>query len=102
EDEMSLLKLIVEQFLAFAEAQALAHVPMYMKDWVEKLRIVLTMNQRSVLEDAGRISHALALQKASEEYEKYKAKQLDAEHLASLKELEQDLKNACPQVRTSE
>lgn len=54
------------------------------------------MNQRSVLEDAGRISHTLALQKASVEYEKYKAKQLDAEHLASIKELEQDLKNACP------
>lgn len=100
EDEMSLLKLIVEQFLAFAEAQALAHVPMYMKDWVEKLRIVLTMNQRSVLEDAGRISHALALQKATEEYEKYKKNQLDAEHLASLKELEHDLKNACPRSTT--
>lgn len=96
EDEINLLKLIVEQFLAFAEAQALAHVPMYMKDWVEKLRIVLTMNQRSVLEDAGRISHTLALQKASEEYEKYKSKQLDAEHLESLKELDHDLKRLSP------
>lgn len=96
EDEINLLKLIVEQFLAFAEAQALAHVPMYMKDWVEKLRVVLTMNQRSVLEDAGRISHALALQKASEEYEKYKMKQLDTEHLESLKELDRDLKKLMP------
>lgn len=92
EDEIKLLKLIVEQFLAFAEAQALAHVPMYMKDWVEKLRIVLSMNQRSILEDAGRISHELALQKANEEYEKYKAIQLDAKHLESLKELDRDLK----------
>ena len=92
EDEIKLLKLIVEQFLAFAEAQALAHIPMYMKDWVEKLRIVLSMNQRSILEDAGRISHELALQKANEEYEKYKAIQLDAKHLESLKELDRDLK----------
>lgn len=91
EDEIALLKLIVEQYLAFAEAQALAHVPMYMKDWVERLRMVLTMNQRSVLEDAGRISHELALQRANEEYEKYKTIQLDAKHLESLKELDRDL-----------
>ena len=57
EEEVGLLKLIVEQYLAFAEAQAMAHVPMYMRDWVERLRMVLTMNQRSILEDAGRISH---------------------------------------------
>jgi hypothetical protein len=34
EDEIRLLKLIVEQFLAFAEIQAMQHIPMYMKDWV--------------------------------------------------------------------
>ena len=64
EEEVGLLKLIVEQYLAFAEAQAMAHVPMYMADWVERLRMVLTMNQRSILEDAGRISHELAMEKA--------------------------------------
>lgn len=92
EEEVGLLKLIVEQYLAFAEAQAMAHVPMYMRDWVERLRMVLTMNQRSILEDAGRISHELALQKANEEYQKYQAKRLEEQHLESLKELESDLK----------
>ena len=92
EDEVGLLKLIVEQYLAFAEAQALAHVPMYMRDWVERLRMVLTMNQRSILEDAGRISHELAKQKANEEYQKYQAKRLEEQHVESLKELEADLK----------
>ena len=92
EEEVGLLKLIVEQYLAFAEAQALAHVPMYMRDWVDRLRMVLTMNQRSILEDAGRISHELALQKASEEYQKYQAKRLEEQHVESLKELEADLK----------
>ena len=92
EDEVGLLKLIVEQYLAFAEAQALAHVPMYMADWVERLRMVLTMNQRSILEDAGRISHELAKQKANEEYQKYQAKRLEEQHVESLKELEADLK----------
>ena len=92
EDEVGLLKLIVEQYLAFAEAQARAHVPMYMRDWVDRLRMVLTMNQRSILEDAGRISHELALQKANEEYAKYQAKQLAEAHLESLRELDADLK----------
>ena len=92
EDEVGLLKLIVEQYLAFAEAQALAHVPMYMRDWVDRLRMVLTMNQRSILEDAGRISHELAKQKANEEYKKYQAKRLEEQHVESLKELESDLK----------
>ena len=92
EEEVGLLKLIVEQYLAFAEAQAMAHVPMYMADWVERLRMVLTMNQRSILEDAGRISHELAKQKANEEYQKYQHQLKEEEHLQSLKELESDLK----------
>ena len=92
EEEVGLLKLIVEQYLAFAEAQAMAHVPMYMRDWEERLRMVLTMNQRSILEDAGRISHELAVQKANEEYQKYQHQLKEEEHLQSLKELESDLK----------
>ena len=92
EDEMKVLKLIVEQFLAFAEAQAVAHVPMYMKDWIEHLKMVLTMNRKSILEDAGRISHQMALQKADEEYSKYKHILRVAEHLESIKELNEDLK----------
>lgn len=96
EEEVGLLKLIVEQYLAFAEAQAMAHVPMYMRDWVERLRMVLTMNQRSILEDAGRISHELAVQKANEEYQTYQHQLKEEEHLQSLKELESDLKNLNP------
>ena len=92
EDEIKVLKLIVEQFLAFAEAQAIAHVPMYMKDWIEHLKMVLTMNRKSILEDAGRISHQMALHKADEEYAKYKHTLHVAEHLESIKELNEDLK----------
>ena len=92
EDEIKVLKLIVEQFLAFAEAQAIAHVPMYMKDWIEHLKMVLIMNRKSILEDAGRISHQMALQKADEEYSKYKHMLRVAEHLESIKELNEDLK----------
>ncbi len=92
EDEIRLLKLIVEQFLAFAEIQAMQHIPMYMKDWVERLKQVLSMNRQNILEHAGAISHDLALQKANNEYQKYKITQKQIERFESIKELEQDIK----------
>ena len=92
EEEIKMLKLIVEQFLAYAEAQALAHKPMYMCDWVEKLKLVLTLNEKNILEDAGHISHQLAVSKAGEEYTKYKEIQRSMEHLNSIKELDDDIK----------
>lgn len=91
EEEIGLLKLIVEQFLAYAETQAMQHKPMYMQDWIEKLKQVLTMNDKNILEHAGSISHKLALQKAADEYDKYKEVQKQLEHLESIKELEQDI-----------
>lgn len=92
EEEISMLKLIVEQFLAFAEAQAMAHKPLYMRDWIEKLKLVLTMNEKSILEDAGHISHQLAVQKAGQEYIQYKEVQRAVERLNSIKELDEDIK----------
>ena len=72
EEEIGLLKLIVEQFLAYAETQAIQHKPMYMRDWIEKLKQVLTMNDKIYWNTHGSISHKLALQKAANEYDKYK------------------------------
>lgn len=92
EDEMKILKLIVEQFLAFAETQAASHTPMYMRDWMEYLKMVLTMNRKSILVDAGRISHQMAIEKAEAEYSKYKNAQRQIEHIESIKELEADIK----------
>ena len=37
EDEMKALGLLVEQYLAFAEAQAKRHIPMRMADWIQRL-----------------------------------------------------------------
>ena len=91
EEEIGLLKLIVEQFLAYAETQAIQHKPMYMRDWIEKLKQVLTMNDKNILEHAGSISHKLALQKAADEYDKYKEVQKQLERLESIKELEKDI-----------
>lgn len=96
EKEIGQLKLIVEQFLAYAEAQALAEKPMYMRDWVQKLRLVLTMNEKSILEHAGTISHKLAVEKATKEFIAYKEQQRQIEHFESIKQLNQDLKRIAP------
>jgi len=49
EDEIKLLGLIVEQYLAFAETMAQQHNPMYMKDWAKKLDDILQLNGRELL-----------------------------------------------------
>lgn len=92
EEEIGVLKLIVEQYLAYAESQALQHKPMYMRDWIQKLRMVLTMNEKTILECAGSISHELAVKKVSQEYIQYKETQKKLEHLNSIKELDEDIK----------
>ena len=92
EEEIKLLGLLVEQFLAFAETMAQQHIPMYMKDWIERLDVILKMNGRELLTHAGKISHQLAVEKASKEYENFKKQQKALEKETSLKELEQDIK----------
>lgn len=92
EDELQSLKLIVEQYLAFAEAQARSQRPMYMKDWIERLGLILTMNEYTILDHAGKVSHALALQHAESEYTLFHEKERQAEHLESIRELDRDLK----------
>ena len=92
ENEVSALKLLVEQYLSFAESQALANRPMYMKDWIDRLKMILTMNERNILDHAGKITHELAMKKADSEYEKYKGQIKLEEKIQSLKELDEGLK----------
>ena len=92
EDELKALKLIVEQYLAYAEAQALAHRPMYMKDWKERLDLILKLNERNVLEGPGKISHELAIEKVESEYVKFKEIEKEQIHLESIKELDKDIR----------
>lgn len=92
EDEMKLLGLLVEQYLAFAETMAQQRQPMYMKDWIERLDNILQLNGRELLNHAGKISHQMAVDKSTEEYGKYKKEQKQLESESSLKELESDIK----------
>lgn len=92
EDEMKLLGLIVEQYLAFAETMAQQHTPMYMKDWIDRLDVIVQLNGREILNHAGKISHQLAVEKSGEEYLKYKEQAQLSEKENSLKELVADIK----------
>lgn len=92
ENEIKLLGLIVEQYLAFAETMAQQQTPMYMKDWIERLDAIVQLNGRELLNHAGQISHQEALVKSQEEFQKYKEQQKLIEKENSLKELEQDIK----------
>lgn len=93
EDEIKLLGLLVEQYLAFAETMAQQRVPMYMKDWIQRLDIILQLNGRELLTHAGKISHDVAIEKAGIEYEKFRDAQKSIEKEQSLKEIEEDIKN---------
>ncbi|PIY07090.1 MAG: hydroxyacid dehydrogenase [Bacteroidetes bacterium CG_4_10_14_3_um_filter_31_20] len=86
ENELEALNNLVEQYLIFATGQAMRRIPMYMKDWIEKLHGFLKLNDRNILDHAGKISHQLALDKAEKEYDKY--------HLKMSKEIESDFDKA--------
>jgi len=72
EEELNVLNRMVTAYLELAELQALNRKPMYMKDWIERLDDFLRMTGNDILQHAGTISHQQALNKANNEYEKYK------------------------------
>ena len=91
EDEMKLLGLLVEQYLAFAETMAQQRIPMYMSDWIRRLDAIIRLNGRELLTHAGTITHQMALEKAALEYDKLRKSQRRIQYEESLKELEEDI-----------
>ncbi len=90
DEELKILNNIVSGYFDFAEIQAMRHNPMYMADYVEHLDNVLKTTGEKVLQGAGTISHAQAIEKAMEEYRKYQANNLspvEEEYLESIKNL---------------
>jgi len=71
-EELIQLNALVEQYLIFATEQARRRVPMTMKDWIEKLHGFLTINDRNILKDAGKISHELMKEITEKKFEEYK------------------------------
>lgn len=92
EEELSALNNLVEQYLVFAEGQAKRRIPMYMNDWIEKLDGFLSLNDREILRDVGKVSHELAINFAENEYEKYRLKTI-ANKDKRLDDFEKTVKN---------
>jgi len=84
ERELLVLNNLVEQYLVFAEGQAMQRVPMYMKDWIDKLHAFLQINNKDILKDAGKVSHELAQELAEKEYDTYYKKGLRAPSKADM------------------
>ena len=69
EDELLALNNLIEQYLVFAEGQAMRRLTMSMRDWATKLDGFLSLNDRDILNHAGNISHQMAKQLAEQEIE---------------------------------
>lgn len=94
EDELKVLNNIVSGYFDFAEIQAMRHNPMYMSDYVEHLDGLLKATGENILEDAGTVSHAQALEKAKAEYQKYQVQNLSPVEEAYLQNIKQIEKTA--------
>ena len=76
EVEIKRLNLLVSQFLDFAELQALEQRTMRMQDWIQELDNQIVFNRRKILEGNGKISRKEALEKAKEEFRKYREREM--------------------------
>ena len=91
EKELRAMGQIVSGYLDFAERQAEREQPMTMQDWAAHLDRMLTMSGEQLLLDAGSISHEQAMQKATDEFKKYKARTLsnvEQDYLLCMKDLQ--------------
>lgn len=79
EVELKRLNLLVEQFLVYAELQAVEKRPMYMQQWVEKLDGFLRFNEKDVLQHRGKVSRQDMETKVREELQRYHAQQRSLE-----------------------
>ncbi|MBL1215526.1 MAG: virulence RhuM family protein [Ignavibacteriae bacterium] len=72
EDELKQLNLIVTLYLDFAELQATNGRLMKMNDWIQKLDDFLKISEKKLLKNVGTVSHNQAIEKANNEYQKYR------------------------------
>lgn len=72
EEELRALNNLAEQYLIFAEGQAARQIAMTMQDWISKLEGFLTLNDREILQGAGKVSAELAKSHAEQEFGKFR------------------------------
>lgn len=74
-EELDKLNRIVSMYIDYAEFQASRGKTMYMRDWSEKLDAFLKFNEQDILQDAGRVSHEVAVALAEKEFESFRVEQ---------------------------
>ncbi|MEK7159835.1 MAG: virulence RhuM family protein [Patescibacteria group bacterium] len=91
EKELTVLSLLVGQYLDYAEMMALEHKAMSSADWIKKFDEFMNINNREILLNAGTVSHEQAMAKAEKEFEKYRAREM--------KRLESDFDKAVKKMK---
>ena len=86
EDELKKLDRLTLSFLDYAEDMAVEHKIMTMNDWIDTTDKLLKFRDKKVLKSSGKISHKRAIEKAENEYEKFKIIQ-DSEYISSMDEM---------------
>lgn len=95
EEELKVLNNLVSGYFDFAEIQAIRHIPMYMKDYIRQLDNILASMSEKKLVGSGSVTHTQAMEKAREEYKKYRIKTLspvEEDYLKTIKALEKEAK----------
>jgi len=72
EEELRALNNLAEQYLIFAEGQAMRRIAMTMQDWIDKVEGFLTLNDREILQGAGKVSAELAKAHAEQQFGKFR------------------------------
>ena len=88
ETEIKQLNNLTTLFLDYAESMAEENQVMTMKDWIEETDNLLKFRKKEILQTSGKISHKQAIEKAENEYEKFKVKQ-DMQYISSMDEMYQ-------------
>jgi len=72
EKEIKSLDRFVTMYLDYAESQAERNIPMTMEEWAKKINAFLQFNEKELLENAGKVTAAIAKEFAESEFEKYR------------------------------
>lgn len=98
EKELSVLNRIVSAFFDLAELHAMNHEPMYMQDWLPQVDDFAERYGKGILQSAGTVSRQAAIEKATDEYKKYRKRILDfptsveRDYLETIKQTQKKLK----------
>ncbi len=85
-EELEKLNDLTNLFLDVAETEAKEQKTMTMNKWIEVADELLKYRKKNILKGAGKISHQQAIEKANEEYEKFRIKQ-DEEYISSMDQM---------------